>query len=102
MHVPVLRQPGLPRVPRPACLALQEAWNAIQKKHPALPVLFVSAGEDKAMAYAGVPQDLSKQLPAGELRGLLARLVCINHRRSCQPRCSVCVPSARQLRTQGG
>ncbi|PRW58002.1 alanine--tRNA ligase isoform A [Chlorella sorokiniana] len=46
--------------------ALQEAWNAIQKKHPALPVLFVSAGEDKAMAYAGVPQDLSKELPAGE------------------------------------
>lgn len=43
----------------------QEAWNAIQKKHAALPVLFVSAGEDKAMAYAGVPQDLSKQLPAG-------------------------------------
>lgn len=28
-------------------------------------MLFVSAGEDKALAYAGVPQDLSKQLPAG-------------------------------------
>ncbi|KAL4446750.1 hypothetical protein ABPG77_007994 [Micractinium sp. CCAP 211/92] len=46
--------------------AIQEAWNAIQKKHATLPVLFVSAGEDKALAYAGVPQDLSKQLPAGE------------------------------------
>ena len=30
-------------------------------------MLFVSAGDDKAMAYAGVPQDLSKQLPAGGL-----------------------------------
>lgn len=46
--------------------AIQEAWNAIQKKHPSLPVMFVSAGEDKAMAYAGVPQELSKQLPAGD------------------------------------
>jgi hypothetical protein len=43
----------------------QEAWNAIQKKHPSLPVMFVSVGDDKALAYAGVPQDLSKQLSAG-------------------------------------
>jgi len=41
--------------PPPTPIHEQEAWNAIQKKHPALPVLFVSAGDDKAMAYAGVP-----------------------------------------------
>jgi alanyl-tRNA synthetase len=33
--------------------ALQEAWNAIQKKHPELAVMFFTEGEDKAMAYAG-------------------------------------------------
>ncbi|EFN57213.1 hypothetical protein CHLNCDRAFT_143654 [Chlorella variabilis] len=46
--------------------AVQEAWNAIQKKHPSLPVMFLTAGEDKALAYAGVPQDISKQLSAGD------------------------------------
>lgn len=46
--------------------ALQEAWNAIQKKHPGLAVMFFAEGEDKAMAYAGVPQDASKKLAAGE------------------------------------
>ena len=46
--------------------AVQEAWNAIQKKHPSLPVLFVSPGEDKALAFAGVPQDLAPALDAGE------------------------------------
>lgn len=51
--------------------ALQEAWNAIQKKHPALPVLFVSVGDDKAMAYAGVPQ----VRPAPGWRGLVCALL---------------------------
>lgn len=46
--------------------ALQEAWNAIQKKHPELAVMFFTEGDDKAMAYAGVPQGASKTLPAGE------------------------------------
>ncbi|KAL4856101.1 Alanine--tRNA ligase [Chlorella vulgaris] len=46
--------------------AVQEACKAIQKKHPALPVLFVSAGADKALAIAGVPKDLAKQLSAGD------------------------------------
>lgn len=64
IRLPPLRSTTLIISPPPP-LPEQEAWNAIQKKHPALPVLFVSAGEDKAMAYAGVPQDLSKQLPAG-------------------------------------
>lgn len=56
----------LPSPPSPSPSHPQEAWNAIQKAHPALPVLFLSAGEDKAMVYAGVPADLSKQLSAGE------------------------------------
>ena len=39
-------------------------------------MLFVSAGEDKAMAYAGVPQDLSKQLPAGGWMAHTPSLLC--------------------------
>ncbi|KAL4516656.1 hypothetical protein Ndes2437A_g00784 [Nannochloris sp. 'desiccata'] len=46
--------------------ALQEAWNAIQKRHPGLAVMFFAEGDGKGLAYAGVPDDLSKKLPAGE------------------------------------
>ena len=46
--------------------ALQEAWNAIQKQHPTLAVMFFSEGDGKGLAYAGVPQEISKKLPAGE------------------------------------
>jgi alanyl-tRNA synthetase len=46
--------------------ALQEAWNAIQKEHPDLAVMFFSEGDGKGLAYAGVPSGLSKELPAGE------------------------------------
>jgi alanyl-tRNA synthetase len=46
--------------------ALQEAWNAIQKRHPGLAVMFFAEGDGKGLAYAGVPNDLSKKLPAGE------------------------------------
>ncbi|KAK9823998.1 hypothetical protein WJX72_006880 [[Myrmecia] bisecta] len=57
--------------------ALLEAWNAIQKKHPALPAIMFSkdAAKGKALAYAGVPEALSKQLNAGEwVKGALAVL----------------------------
>lgn len=67
LALPARTRPHLFPPSRPA--APQEAWNAIQKKHPLLPVLFVSAGEDKALAYAGVPQDLTKQLSAGGCGG---------------------------------
>ncbi|GAB4815439.1 hypothetical protein N2152v2_002485 [Parachlorella kessleri] len=46
--------------------AVQEAWNAIQKKHPDLPVMFFAAGDDKALALAGVPQGLTPKLTAGD------------------------------------
>jgi len=46
--------------------ALQEAWNAIQKRHPGIAVMFFAEGDGKGLAYAGVPDDLSKKLPAGE------------------------------------
>lgn len=46
--------------------AVQEAWNAITKAHPDLPVLLASAGEDKALMFAGVPNALSKSFPAGD------------------------------------
>ncbi len=46
--------------------ALQSAWNAIQKKHPALAVMFLSAADGKALACAGVPAEAAKALPAGE------------------------------------
>lgn len=48
--------------------ALLEAWNAIQKQHPHLPVIMFSTdqGKGKALAYTGVPADLAKKLPAGE------------------------------------
>lgn len=46
--------------------ALQEAWNAIQKRHPTLAVMFFAEGDDKGLAYAGVPADAAKKLPAGE------------------------------------
>lgn len=64
-------------------------------------MLFVSAGADKALAIAGVPKDLAKQLSAGALAGcqctacwlaLLWRrlfgaplhfVVCQQHMRSC-------------------
>jgi alanyl-tRNA synthetase len=49
--------------------ALQQAWNAIQKRHPALAVMFFAEGEGKGMAYAGVPEDAAKKLPAGEWVG---------------------------------
>ena len=51
----------------PAPAPLQEAWNAIQKKHPDLPVMFFAADEEKALAYAGVPQGLTSKIAAGEL-----------------------------------
>ncbi len=47
---------------------MQEAWNAIQKKHPELPVMFFAVGDDKAMAYAGVPQALTSKLAAGAIQ----------------------------------
>ncbi|DBB11178.1 hypothetical protein WJX82_002672 [Trebouxia sp. C0006] len=48
--------------------ALLEAWNAIQKQHPKLPVIMFSTdqGKGKALAYTGVPADLAKIMPAGE------------------------------------
>ncbi|KAL6774483.1 TSA1 [Auxenochlorella protothecoides x Auxenochlorella symbiontica] len=46
--------------------AVQEAWNAIAKAHPSLPVLLASAGEDKALVFAGVPKELAPGFPAGE------------------------------------
>ncbi|KAA6428526.1 MAG: Alanyl-tRNA synthetase [Trebouxia sp. A1-2] len=48
--------------------ALLEAWNAIQKQHPKLPVIMFSTdeGKGKALAYTGVPADLAKRMPAGE------------------------------------
>ena len=76
----------------------QEAWNAIQRKHPALPVLFVSVGEDKAMAYAGVPQDLSKQLPAGEGAGRAWHALAHPRRGCCVVRLLPCwCPTAQAL-----
>ncbi|KAL0043139.1 hypothetical protein WJX79_010270 [Trebouxia sp. C0005] len=48
--------------------ALLEAWNAIQKQHPKLPVIMFSTdeGKGKALVYTGVPADLAKRMPAGE------------------------------------
>jgi alanyl-tRNA synthetase len=46
--------------------AAQEAWNAVQKKHPALSAAFFSAGDDKALVYVGVTKEASSKLPAGE------------------------------------
>lgn len=55
-----------PMVPLLHPIVPQEAWNAIQKKHPELPVMFFAAGDDKALAYAGVPQGLTAKISAGE------------------------------------
>ncbi|KAK2078524.1 hypothetical protein QBZ16_003364 [Prototheca wickerhamii] len=55
--------------------AVQEAWNAIAKAHPDLPVLFASAGEDKALVFAGVPVGAAKVFPAGDwLKAALAAI----------------------------
>lgn len=49
--------------------ALQKAWNAIQKRHPTLAVMFFSEGDGRGMAYAGVPAEAAGKLPAGEWVG---------------------------------
>ncbi|CAL8468182.1 g7721 [Coccomyxa elongata] len=57
--------------------AVLEAWNTIHKKHPNMPVVIITAdaAKGKALAYAGVPDSLSKQLNAGEwVKGPLAAL----------------------------
>lgn len=46
--------------------ALNQAWNAIQKHHPNLAVMFFAQGDGKGLAYAGVPKEVSTTLPAGE------------------------------------
>lgn len=46
--------------------ALQEAFNAIQKEHPGMAVMFFAQGDGKGLAYAGVPKDVSTKLPAGD------------------------------------
>jgi hypothetical protein len=60
-----LRTRGYVAFPRSVVRHSQEAFNAIQKKHPSLPVMFIATGEDKVLSWAGVPQDLSTKLPAG-------------------------------------
>eukprot|EP00891_Asterochloris_glomerata_P009564 jgi/Astpho2/9564/fgenesh1_pm.00146_%23_11_t len=47
--------------------AMQEAWNAVQKEHPGLPlaIFSVDQGKGKALLYAGVPESLSSKLNAG-------------------------------------
>lgn len=46
--------------------ALQEAWGAVQKKHPALSVMFFAEGGGKGLVYACVPTEVSKSFSAGE------------------------------------
>lgn len=48
--------------------AITEACNAIQKKHEGMAVMLLSADseKEKAVAYAGVPKDLTGKLSAGE------------------------------------
>ena len=55
--------------------AMQEAGNAIAKSHPGMPAMFFSEGDEKVMAVAVVPKDVSKTLPAGEwVKGALEAL----------------------------
>jgi alanyl-tRNA synthetase len=55
--------------------AMQEAGNAIAKDHPGMPAMFFSEGNDKVMAVAVVPKDVSKTLAAGEwVKGALEAL----------------------------
>ena len=46
--------------------SIQEAWKAIQKKHPSLSVMLFAAGDDKGLAFAGVPKEVSKTFSAGD------------------------------------
>ncbi|KDD73965.1 hypothetical protein H632_c1691p1, partial [Helicosporidium sp. ATCC 50920] len=47
--------------------ALQEAFAAVAKVHPMLPMLLVAPTDaDKASVFAGVPAELSKKLSAGD------------------------------------
>ncbi|KAK9796680.1 hypothetical protein WJX73_008232 [Symbiochloris irregularis] len=48
--------------------ACTEAWTAIQKAHPTLPVLFLcpDAGKGRVLAWAGVPDSLTKTISAGD------------------------------------
>lgn len=55
--------------------AMQEAGNAIAKSHPGMPAMFFSEGDDKVMAVAVVPKEVSKTLAAGEwVKGALEAL----------------------------
>ena len=55
--------------------ALQEAGNAVSKKHAGMPAMFFSEGDEKVMAVAVVPKDVSKTLAAGEwVKGALEAL----------------------------
>ena len=46
--------------------ALQEAYNAIQKQHSGMSVMFVAEINGKALAWAGVGKESSSKLPAGD------------------------------------
>mmetsp|Transcript_13459 Transcript_13459/g.33912 ORF Transcript_13459/g.33912 Transcript_13459/m.33912 type:complete len:1162 (-) Transcript_13459:153-3638(-) len=48
--------------------AVIEACTAIQKKHASMAVMLLSADseKEKALAYAGVPENMTSKLPAGE------------------------------------
>lgn len=66
--------------------ALQKAYNAIQKKHAGMSVMFFAEGDGKALAWAGVGKEASTKLPAGEW--VKAALQPLNGRGGGKPTCA--------------
>eukprot|EP00798_Chlamydomonas_sp_ICE-L_P016393 gene16393-22595_t len=57
--------------------ATTEAWNAVSAKHPGLCAMFISpdAVKGKVLVYAGVPQECTNKIKAGEWVNAVLKIV---------------------------